>query len=152
MGAWSYSLWGQWELCHQLQWEQDGALTLLLHWNGVQAHPLPRCGLLSFYSCSMLGFDWKQQLHWILARGAGTAWPDQVGLFQQSLMKYQMQEGHATTASSSLPWLRKVQPAAPLHGCILLDHSCSDLSEVNPGSILPSYGCFSTAAKLSQRS
>ena len=53
MGAWSYSHLGQWELCHQLQWEQDGALMLLLNWNGVQVHPLPRCGLFSFYSCSV---------------------------------------------------------------------------------------------------
>lgn len=38
------------------------------------------------------GFFNLKQLYWLLAHIAGTAWRDQVGWFQQKLMKYQTQE------------------------------------------------------------
>ena len=84
----------------------------------------------------------------VLAQPDQTRW----GCSNKGSWNTKHKRGHVTTASPSLPWLHKLQPAAPLHGCVLPDHNCSALHEVDPGCILPTYGCLSTAAKLSKRS
>lgn len=101
-GAWSYSHWGQWELCHQLQWERDGTLMLLLHWNGVQAHPLPRCGLLSFYSCNVFFFKLETTTFFeswpvALAQSDQTRW----GCSNKGSWNIKHKRGHMTAASPS---------------------------------------------------
>lgn len=116
MEAWSYSHWGQWELCHQLQWEQDGALMLWLHWNGVQAHSLPRCGLLSFYSCTVVwgffvvvvavcfGFFLIGNNNFIEFWPVVLAQTDQTrcGCSNKGSWNIKHKRGHMTTASPSL--------------------------------------------------
>lgn len=79
----------------------------------------------------------------VLAQPEQTRW----SCSSKGLWNIKHKRGHATTASPSLPWLHKLQPAASLCECVLLDN-CSDLHQANYGSILLSSGCCCTTTKL----